>query len=520
MVPSDFVVKVDLDGDMRRFRFQATESRESTWAVMRDVIHRGYELAEGVKLRLTYQDDEGDTCTLTETTFPDCVAQAGAGSIRLRAIAFMPTAAAVVELHTFDSEVPPPADHDAVTAHPGEPKSPQAWIAQEGGGDVDVVNVGAYNVESRANGKRKGKGKGKGKRKMMCWAAGFGCDAAQPAGRTASEEHEAVNEVAGDPKCLPKQCWSPVPWKLVSCLGGLNAVGKFNDKAVASLAVHFLPTLGERVGHRKERLNEAGLVHREALLPMLHRVLIQLEAMEGTEAVKQSLESYCSGEDVSKLGETMALLLQTLVAHADRASVITLIRGASEELVDLLPRLFPGCFAGWCMPASTHVGAHCEWCDAAPLVGPRFHDELSGADFCSDCFVDQASSASADFQCQLWSFDLVAAWRDAVGRWSKCTAADWSAEAAECKGKRKCKGKGKDHGKAKGKGKMMWFRAFGCDATQQGEGTAAEKQEVPIETSATSAAGEYVESAEADPDRTVGASTVDRVDCRVEAEKV
>jgi len=309
-------------------------------------------------------------------------------------------------------------------------------------------------------------------------------------------------------------------------LGGLKAVGKFSAKSVASLAVHFLPTLAERasVCNRQARWTEAGSAHRDALLPTLHRVLIHLEAMEGTEAVKQSLESYCSGEDVSKLGETLALLLQTLVAHPDRASVITLIMGASEELVDLLPRLFPWCFAGWCMPASTHAGARCACCDAAPLVGPRFHDAASGADFCSECFVDQAPSASADYQCQLWSCDPIAAWCDAVRTWSAGAAIAGSAEAAKCKGKGKCQGKGKDHGKGKGKGKgkckmMWWFRAFGCEAAQQGEGTVAEKQKAPTEKSASIAAGECVEWADADPNRTVGASTVDRVDCHVEVDK-
>jgi len=488
MAPSDFVVKVDLDGDMRRFRLQATGAKESTWAALREVIHRGYELTEDVKLRLTYQDDEGDTCTLTETTFPDCVAQAGAGPIRLRAIAFMPTAAAVVELHTLDSEVPPPADHDAVTAHPGEPTSHEVGPSRKEDGKCSNVD------ECKGNGKCKGQGKdkGKGKCKMMWWAAGLRFGAAHIAAGEVGEKLEVFEEAASvglaepgtqlQAGCVPKQTWSPGPWKLLTCLGGLKAVGRFNAKSVASLAVYFLPTLAERAGQRQARLNQAGTARRESLLPMLHRILVHLEPLGEAGSVKQSLEAYCSGEDVSKLGETLAALLHMLVAHPDRASAITVIKGVSEELVDLLPQLFPRCFAGWCMPAATHVGARCAGCDAARLVGPKFHDTASGADFCCECFVDQAPSSSADFTCLLWSFEEVAQGQrcgDAVWDCEKGEVAGGSECAAEQNGRGKGQGKGKCQGKGKGKGKLMWWTAgLGCDATQKQANTVDGTHEV------------------------------------------
>eukprot|EP00413_Alexandrium_margalefii_P044155 CAMPEP_0204602590 /NCGR_PEP_ID=MMETSP0661-20131031/56742_1 /ASSEMBLY_ACC=CAM_ASM_000606 /TAXON_ID=109239 /ORGANISM="Alexandrium margalefi, Strain AMGDE01CS-322" /LENGTH=154 /DNA_ID=CAMNT_0051613563 /DNA_START=75 /DNA_END=540 /DNA_ORIENTATION=- len=66
-----WTLKVNLDAEIRRLKGCQTDL-----PAVREAVAGLYSLssAEAQKLALQYEDDEGDLCTLTETTLPDAVA--------------------------------------------------------------------------------------------------------------------------------------------------------------------------------------------------------------------------------------------------------------------------------------------------------------------------------------------------------------------------------------------------------------------------------------------------------------
>mmetsp|Transcript_18339 Transcript_18339/g.52418 ORF Transcript_18339/g.52418 Transcript_18339/m.52418 type:complete len:446 (-) Transcript_18339:262-1599(-) len=422
---ADFVLKVDLEGDVRRFRITAGADDAETWEVLAKTVREGFELPAEETVRLKYKDDEGDECTLTKATLPDCLELSTSGMLRLRAARLSSSAPAAAA-----------------------PEADRSTDAADGGANPDAFGASGSAQSTRwPPSKGKGAGKGKGKAKGW-WAALF---SPAPAGQ----------EWGGEAAYAGNACYgAPGPWKLIQSLGGLHGNGKLSANMVGSLAFQYLPILSQRLQRKQEKINYVGAVHREALLPTLHRIIVHLEGIEEAAPVKASLEAFVSGSDTSKLGDALSALLKMMVASTNRKAIVSLIKGASEELVDLLPRLFNKWFGGSCTRMAWHAGVRCQHCSAEPLPGPRFHDPASGRDMCGDCFIEHLPESPAAFECRLWAPDAAdprQAWHEQVRAWREQVAAalkdvgkaplssscDWRAMgkglwAAKASGKGKC----------------------------------------------------------------------------------
>jgi len=83
------ILKVDMGGDVRRFRVELPEGSDvaSKWQLILEQVRRSYCLPEDGELSLTYRDDEGEVCPLSQETLPDCLALAEGGLLRLIASA-------------------------------------------------------------------------------------------------------------------------------------------------------------------------------------------------------------------------------------------------------------------------------------------------------------------------------------------------------------------------------------------------------------------------------------------------
>mmetsp|Transcript_159482 Transcript_159482/g.511740 ORF Transcript_159482/g.511740 Transcript_159482/m.511740 type:complete len:471 (-) Transcript_159482:239-1651(-) len=415
----ELVLKVDLDGDLRRFRIKHGADNAETWSILHEAVRSGFELAEGCDIILKYKDDEGDLCTLARATLPDCISQACAGPLRLFA-----TRAAASE------KAKPAASEPVVAATVEEVLSKEASVTSQ-----------------------------------SCIRPPPGiCNEVQKPCADARDE-DADDGARGAPSCGGYR--GVGPWKLLICLGSLRAANKLSAAMIASIMLQFLPILAQRAHRKQEKLNRIGAQYREMLLPLLHRVLLHLDELEEGQSVKPGVEAFVSGKDASKLGDCIGSLLKVLAASQRRAVVAQLLKSASEELMDLLPRIFPESFSDACPPVSQHAGVRCACCNSEPLLGPRFHSLADGLDLCGECFIDSAFEASAKFECHLASESAgadawkegVKVWKEGIGVWKKAWAAAVKGGMPGMKG---CKGKGK--GKGKGRGGCYGWKALGPDA--------------------------------------------------------
>jgi len=130
----DLVVKVDLDGDIRRLRGWPVNGEAPTFdALCRDIGELYCSPADG--MRLSYRDDEGDVCALSEATLPDALElsqRAGRGVLKLMALRMPPAAAAA------QSGADPMAMETAATPWPLEQEPP----LPDDGRDEPVEQVG------------------------------------------------------------------------------------------------------------------------------------------------------------------------------------------------------------------------------------------------------------------------------------------------------------------------------------------------------------------------------------------
>jgi hypothetical protein len=80
---SDLCLKVDLDGDIRRFRIEQSTNFSETWEALDLALSSSYGFKAGSEVILKYRDDEGDLCTLANTTLQDCILQFNGKPIKL-----------------------------------------------------------------------------------------------------------------------------------------------------------------------------------------------------------------------------------------------------------------------------------------------------------------------------------------------------------------------------------------------------------------------------------------------------
>merc|ERR1719223_1690503 len=137
---------------------------------------------------------------------------------------------------------------------------------------------------------------------------------------------------------------------MLACLGSARAAGKMTSAMIASLMLQFLPRVAQRACRKQEKINRMGAQHREILLPCLHRVLIQMETVEGLRAARAGVEAFVTGKDTACLGDTLSLLAKGLMTMESKSAVAGFMKAVSEELLDLLPRVFPDVFDVCCAP--------------------------------------------------------------------------------------------------------------------------------------------------------------------------
>ena len=68
-------VKVFHGTEVKRFRFE--KSSELTYAKLMDIITRDFQAWLTGRNTFKYMDDDGDLCTLTESTYSDAFSQGG-----------------------------------------------------------------------------------------------------------------------------------------------------------------------------------------------------------------------------------------------------------------------------------------------------------------------------------------------------------------------------------------------------------------------------------------------------------
>lgn len=402
-------LKVELDGDLRRFRLRL-EDADSPAEKIRAIhfaISDGFSLGEvDPPLILKYKDEDGDACTLVAATIEDFLAQAEPGAKPLRL-----TASKAAQSHAASKD--PPCNES---------------------GSVVAVAASASLVSTAA-----------------C-VAETNCAAASTA------VSSSMRGTAAD------GCHSVGPWKLLMCLRGLHEADMMSCKMVGSMLLQFLPILAQRTHRKQEKLNKLGPQMREALLSLLHSVSAHLDLIEEAHSVKPMLEEFITGTVVSRLGDCVAALFKALSTCKDRHAVSEAIVGVAPELLESLPKLFPDLFASSSKESADglpeHCGTRCSACSREPIKGPRFHCAEARIDLCGECFIDQGCEADQQFQCFFAepssrgapSGSASCSWRDQAKAWKdqKC---DWKKDMARKKGEF-CKGKGK------GKGKGKWWFGF------------------------------------------------------------
>ncbi|CAJ1365550.1 unnamed protein product [Effrenium voratum] len=177
------------------------------------------------------------------------------------------------------------------------------------------------------------------------------------------------------------------PVNLLACFKGMHCMGRLSEKTLVSLVLQFLPIFAQRVQRKQEKINRKGVKLRDKkFLNLIKQVCEKFQDLPDTEKALTYLQAYHSGSDVNHLGDSLAELLRALVS-CDKASVAAALVAVAEDLLAVLPALFPDTFGApnSCVPLPVHAGYSCALCEMAPIEGPRF--EENGSNFCAECFV-------------------------------------------------------------------------------------------------------------------------------------
>lgn len=348
---AEICLKVDLDGDIRRLRVKdGGRGEQERWEALNSAICGVFELPPD-QLGLKYKDEDGDMCTLAKGTLHDCVSLAKGSVIRLwakrvendntpRVVA---TSAGGTRTSTTLSEEPlkVPLERRRIESRMGGEVQPPSL-------DGDVEDDGG-DGPSRAG------------------VRGVG------------------------------------PWKLLASLGSLRETGKMTVNMLASLTLQFLPIIAQRAHRKQEKLNRVGPQYREVVTPLLQLILVQVDKkLLGFGDIKVKMETFISGADTSKLGDCLSHFLRELVNIESKTVVASVVKAASSELCELLPKLFHKAFECQYPPLMRHVGTRCAVCGVSPILGPRFHNAGNAIDICGECHIDYPFEASnSKFECLL-----------------------------------------------------------------------------------------------------------------------
>ena len=216
---------------------------------------------------------------------------------------------------------------------------------------------------------------------------------------------------------------SMAPVALLACLKGMYCSGRLSAGVLASLALQFLPILAQRVSRKQEKINRKGVkLRRGPILQLLRSFCEQLETIPDSQHACEALHAYVVGNDTGHLGDGLAELLKCLAACKSRTRLAKALMAVGDEVVCVLPYLFPETFgssspspcAEWAaalVGAPVHGGFACATCQVDPIVGPRFEATVSRdrtISLCGECFMKdvclqsgKAEERQKDFSCRL-----------------------------------------------------------------------------------------------------------------------
>lgn len=339
---------------------------------------------------LKYKDDEGDLCTLAETTVEDFLSLAAASSGRpLRVFIIASAQGQGQQMPENNSSVNPTSGLQA-SAPPFTPLSLQTEVLSADGALLWEV---ALDEMCKSKGKAKGWNKGWGRGPYWCRGKGWkGC------GKGFADSF-AANEACWTGVGSNGLCHGAGPMRLLACVRGLHNSGRLTPKALASLALQFLPILAQRAHRKQEKFNRMACKPwmRELLLPLLQGIVNQLDQIPEAVSLKPALQAYISGSDTTHFGDLLAQLLRILASSDSQNAIASVLLTVAEELLALLPQLFPNAFGDTGAPYTEvgvmHAGFTCNDCGECPISGPRFEytgDNMGVADgcnLCSECFI-------------------------------------------------------------------------------------------------------------------------------------
>lgn len=407
------VLKLKYEGELYRVLLG---EREVTYGGIREAIAKVLPGQDAERAR--YLDEEGDLCTLCESSFSDFLAISGEAAGRR-----------VLKLEL--SAASTPQSGDPSTEAPTGPSEQSGWNHWKEHCKAHLEEFMKHGQALKATWESRRRQDG-----------GLNCN--------------------GD----KKNCaWFLRPRKLLWILARLRASEALNGKTVAALTVHWLPQMIAAVAGDLQGADRRIRKHIANLSPTLVGLRDLVKATPGLEHCEAQVGALLFDDAGPKGDALLAILtaLDSLPFEAKVSFVETLF--ASEEdrlhrLLDLVDQWTP-C---WATGTLEHQ-AICDGCNMKPLRGPRFKCKVcADYDLCAECFTKKTSihggpAADHDFECHLSGHAMKGTW-------------GWPG-----KGKGACEGKGKAGFKGKGKGCFKGKGKSWCKGSSGAESAACSEQE-------------------------------------------
>lgn len=413
-------LKVDYDGDVRRLTLKllAGDSPSNMMRTIHTLISNGFGFSEGDPLLdLKYKDEDGDLCTLVETTIEDFLENACANKpLKLLAT----KARAQNETVTTEGEqscgLSPSHNSEAPPAAASNSEQPMVWepAGDHGHWSKAGQSVGPWKL-------------------LMCLRSLRDAD-----------------------------------------LMSTNMVGSMLLQFLPILAqrVHRKQEKLNHVGFTKRETLLPLLRRLSELIDMVEEAKSTKPMLEG---FLSGASAYAFGDILALVLKTLAACKNR---RAVSEAILAFAPYLCKSLPELFPGLFNDPFPR-CLVAE-HVGIRCDACSKEPILGPRFHCPETGIDLCGECFIEQGAEMAfqcffvhpgAAWAFGKWWQSPENAMGNSKGNSTACNenacdepTSDWGkdwwqkkVEAWTWHGKGKCKGKAK----GKGKGKHQWWEHKG-----------------------------------------------------------
>eukprot|EP00403_Amphidinium_massartii_P024538 CAMPEP_0178399350 /NCGR_PEP_ID=MMETSP0689_2-20121128/15236_1 /TAXON_ID=160604 /ORGANISM="Amphidinium massartii, Strain CS-259" /LENGTH=461 /DNA_ID=CAMNT_0020020127 /DNA_START=124 /DNA_END=1509 /DNA_ORIENTATION=- len=441
------VLKLRVGEEVRRVYLKEVASvDEMTFAVVKAAVAEAWPECSGRTAK--YADEEGDMCTLTESTFVDfrelSVAAAAASGkqpavlrLELGEDAFSSAAADADKKTTKEPEDTEKGDSAEELPDPSALLGGIAAAFQDLLGNQASHSDGVsgndmaeqfQSLKGMFKGFFKGKGKGKGKGK--------------------EHHHHHRHHDSADEAEIPSWLRAKQAFLVLS---QLNAEGLLSEATLVAAAIASLPHMLQMVSQNPEKadgkLKELASKHPD----LVQEIISLLSQTAGMEEVANSLLAFVVAEEGVQQEGSLALQLLTAVHALSFDSqvdfLMLLAATVSEPLKKALDEKEKDGRFNWMLSmhrqhhSMQHTAVACDGCGVTPITGLRFKDtEAPDFDLCSECFLKKGGSdwANHEFKCIPWSSGFEhwkgMCWPGAKGK-GKC----WKGDGGS-KGKGKCKG--------------------------------------------------------------------------------